>query len=59
MDGVREAWGRFLTRVYNFLVEILTWFYEGITGDWNVRTFLVVISIVVVLSGMSLWRHRA
>ena len=59
MDRVREAWGRFLSRVYNFLVEIWTRFYEGVTGDWNVRTFLVVISIVVVLSGMSLWRRRA
>ena len=59
MDEIRQAWGHFLLKTTAELARLWTWLYDGVRGEWDVRAFILLMALVVIVTGISMWRRRA
>jgi hypothetical protein len=59
MDEIRQAWGNLLKRVLATVSDLFTWLYDGISGEWNVGAFILLMAVVVIVTGISMWHRRA
>ena len=59
MDEIRQAWGSFLNWAFAALGRLWREFYDGVTNDWNVSVFIVLMAVVVIITGIGMFRRRA
>lgn len=59
MDELRQAWGNFLKWLFDAIAAAWSQLYNGIANDWNVSVFIVVMAVVVIITGIGMFRRRA
>jgi hypothetical protein len=59
MEELRQWWGSFLKSGLAALGKLWERLSEGISSDWNVSAFILVMGVVVIVTAISMWRRRA
>jgi hypothetical protein len=59
MDEIRQAWGSFLKRVGAEIAKLWGQLSDGIGEEWDIRIFLILMAVVVIVTAISIGRRRA
>lgn len=59
MEGLRQWWLNTLSAALAGLGKLVRVVVDGVGENWNVRAFILIMAVVVIITGISMWRRRA